>query len=199
MTDYAPRKAFLKFHYREDRWACIVAHRRAGKTVACVMELLTRALASKKNRPVYAYLAPLYKQAKRVAWEYLKEYGAEVIVNKNESELYVDLINGARVYLLGADDPDMLRGLYLDGVVLDEYADMKHRVFAEVIRPALADRNGWAVFIGTPKGENSFYDIAQMEKNSDDWYYLELKASESGLLSDEEIRDMKAIMTEDPA
>lgn len=163
------------------------------------MELLTRALASKKERPQYAYIAPLFVQAKQIAWEYLKQYGEQVIAKKNESELYVELINGARVYLFGADNPDRLRGLYLDGVVLDEYGDMKERLFAEVIRPALADRMGWAVFIGTPKGENAFFDLAELAKSSDDWFFMCLKASQSGLLNEEEIRDMKRIMTEDQA
>jgi len=103
MSNYKPREAFIKFHYREERWACLVCHRRAGKTVACINELLTRALACKKNRPQYAYIAPLFVQSKQIAWEYLKEYGEKVIVKKNESELYVELINGARIYLLGAD------------------------------------------------------------------------------------------------
>lgn len=196
---YTPREAFVPFHYRDKRWACLVCHRRAGKTVSCVMELLTRALACKKARPQYAYIAPLFVQAKQIAWEYLKEFGEDVIAKKNESELYVELINGARIYLLGADNPDRLRGLYLDGVVLDEYADMKHRIFAEVIRPALADRNGWAVFIGTPKGENAFYDISEIAKHSDEWFFLVLKASESGLLSHDEIEDMKKVMSEDQA
>lgn len=196
MSEYTPRKQFLEFHQRPNRWACIVAHRRAGKTVACVMELLTRALASKKNRPQYAYLAPLFVQAKQIAWDYIKEYGRDIIKNKNESELYVDLINGARVFVLGADNPDRLRGLYLDGVVMDEYGDMKERVFSEVIRPALSDRKGWAVFIGTPKGENSFYDIYQESTRNKDWFSMILRASESGILDAEEIADMSLTMNE---
>lgn len=163
------------------------------------MELLTRALACEKNRPQYAYIAPLFVQAKQIAWEYLKEYGADVIEKKNESELYVDLVNGARIYLLGADNPDRLRGLYLDGVVLDEFADMKPRMFGEVIRPALADRNGWAVFIGTPKGKNAFYDVFQRSVTDPDWFSLMLKASDSGLLSDAEIKDMRKSMSAEQA
>lgn len=163
------------------------------------MELLTRALASPRRRPQYAYIAPLFVQAKQIAWEYLKEYGAEIIDKKNESELYVELINGARIYLLGADNPDRLRGLYLDGVVLDEFADMKSRMFSEVIRPALADRKGWAVFIGTPKGENAFFDIYEIAKASPDWFSMMLKASESGILDAKEIDDMRRTMSEDQA
>lgn len=168
--------------------------------MACVNELLTRALASKKNRPQYAYIAPLFVQAKQITWEYLKEYGASVIERKNESELYVELKgNGARIFVLGADNPDRLRGLYLDGVVLDEFADMKSRIFPEVIRPALADRKGWAVFIGTPKGENAFFDMYELSKTDKSWFSMILKASESGLLNQEEIDDMKKLMSEDQA
>ena len=196
---YVPRQAFLPFHHRRNRWACIVAHRRAGKTVACVMELLTRALACNKTRPQYAYIAPLFVQVKQIAWEYLKEYGRDIIAHKNESELFVDLVNGARIYLLGADNPDRLRGLYLDGVILDEFADMKSRMFSEVIRPALADRNGWAVFIGTPKGENAFFDIYEASKTNPDWFSMILRASASGLLDANEIADMRKVMSEDQA
>lgn len=197
---YNPRKAFVNFHYRSNRWACLVCHRRAGKTVACVNELLTRALASKKNRPQYAYIAPLFVQAKQIAWEYLKEYGDAIIERKNESELYVEIKgNGARIFVLGADNPDRLRGLYLDGVVMDEFADMKSRIFPEVIRPALADRKGWAVFIGTPKGENAFFDIYEHSLIDRSWFSMMLKASESGLLNVDEIEDMRKLMSEDQA
>lgn len=199
MSKYAPRDAFMPFHMRDNRWACLVCHRRAGKTVAAVNELLTRAMASKKTRPQYAYIAPLFVQAKQVAWDYLKEYGRQVIVKANESELYVELFNGAKIFVLGADNPDRLRGLYLDGAILDEYGDMKPRVFAEVLRPALADRRGWAVFMGTPKGENGFFDIYEISKEDKSWFSMMLKASESGILSPEEISDMQKIMSEDQA
>ena len=79
----------------------------------------------------------------------------------NESELRVDLVNGSMIRLYGADNPDALRGPYLDGVVLDEFADMKPEVWHEVVRPMLADRRGWATFIGTPKGKNEFYRLYQ--------------------------------------
>lgn len=199
MTNYNPRPVFMPFHMRSNRWACIVAHRRAGKTVACINEVITRALACKKNRPQYAYIAPLFVQAKQIAWEYLKEYASAVIERKNESELYIELVNGARIFVLGADNPDRLRGLYLDGVILDEFGDMRPRLFPEVIRPALADRKGWAVFIGTPKGENAFYDIYQVSKTDNSWFSMMLKASESGLLDLKEIEDMRKTMSEDQA
>jgi hypothetical protein len=109
----------------------------------------------------------------------------------------VELINGARIRLFGADNPDALRGLYLDGVILDEYADMRPRVWGEIIRPLLADREGWAVFIGTPKGHNAFYDIYKTSKVSESWYSASIKASESRLLPASELIDAAKGMSED--
>ena len=125
---YRPRQQFVSFHARDKRWTCIVAHRRAGKTVACVNDLVRYASWSRRKDARYAYIAPFYSQAKDVAWNYLKEYAAVVPgVQFNESELRVDFPNGARIRLYGADNYDRLRGIYLDGVVLDEYADMNMR------------------------------------------------------------------------
>ena len=194
---YSPRDAFKKFHRRSERWACLVAHRRAGKTVACINDLIRRAFAESKTEARYAYIAPFYSQAKSIAWDYLLKFSEPVRVNANASELWVELLNGARIRLFGADNPDALRGLYLDGVVLDEYADMRPRVWGEIIRPLLADREGWAVFIGTPKGHNGFYDIWRTAQASDSWYAASIKASLSGLLPNSELEDAKRGMTED--
>src|SRR5207237_3499757 len=131
---------------------------------------------------------PYYTQAKQVAWDYLKRMVAPLGAEARESELAVILPdNGAVIRLFGADNPDALRGIYLDGVVLDEYADTKPSLWGAVIRPLLADRRGWAVFIGTPKGRNAFFDIVNHARNSDEWYDLTLKASESGLLHSDEL------------
>src|SRR5690606_12599387 len=109
--------------------------------------------------PRFAYIAPLYTQAKDVAWTYLKQFTfCSPGVATNESELRVDLPNGGRVRLYGAENYDRLRGVYFDGVIMDEYADMDPRVWPEVVRPALSDRKGHATFIGTPKGRNGFYE-----------------------------------------
>ena len=159
--DYQPREYFRRYHDRDKRWTCIVAHRRAGKTVAVVFDLLTCALGTSKKNARYGYLAPYYSQAKAVAWDYLKRFSAPVAVKISESELSVELFNGSRVRLYGADNPDALRGQYFDGVVLDEYGDQRPTVWGEIIRPLLTDRKGWATFIGTPKGKNHFYDIRQ--------------------------------------
>lgn len=194
---YRVRGPFADFHKRKERWACLVAHRRAGKTVACINDLIRRAFVDDKVNGRYAYIAPYYSQAKSIAWDYLLRYTEEVRVNANASELWVELLNGARIRLFGADNPDALRGLYLDGVILDEVADMRPRVWGEIIRPLLADREGWAVFIGTPKGHNFFYEIWKTANASDSWFATSIKASTSGLIKAEELKDASQGMTDD--
>jgi phage terminase large subunit len=196
---YEPRPQFLPFHLRQQRWSVLVCHRRAGKTVACINELITRAIATKKAHSKYAYIAPFFRQGKDVGWEYLRRYSAPVSVKTSESELSVELFNGSRIRIYGADNPDSLRGLSLDGCILDEFADIRPSVWGEIIRPMLADRRGWAVFCSTPKGHNEFYKIHQHAQADPDWYSLVLKASESGILPPEEIADMRKVMTQDQA
>jgi len=190
VIDYAPREQFAAFHARRERFACIVTHRRAGKTVACVHDLQRGALSCQRTRPRFAYLAPFLKQSKAVAWDYLRAGIAPLRAlgaTANETELRVDYPGGAQVRLYGADNPDALRGIYLDGVVLDEFADMDPRVWTEIIRPALADRQGWAVFIGTPKGRNGFYEQWRRAQTEAGWFSLMLKASETGLIPESEL------------
>lgn len=202
LIPYEPRDQFAEFHERKQRWACLVAHRRAGKTVACINDLIKEAMRCTKPDPRFAYVAPLYTQAKDVAWQYLKRYSLVIPeAEANESELRVDLPGGRRIRLYGAENYDRLRGIYLDGVVLDEYADMDPRAWSEVIRPALSDRQGWAVFIGTPKGRNSFFEIMHGSEqwpgavNSPDWYALTLRASQTGIVAPEELADARRMMT----
>lgn len=199
---YRCRAQFGEYHRRKERFSCIVAHRRAGKTVACIMDLVDAALRCERKEPRFAYIAPYYTQAKDVAWTYLKQYTAPLPgVKHNESELRVDLPNGGRVRLYGAENYNRLRGLYLDGVILDEAADMDPRAWAEVIRPALSDRKGWATFIGTPKGRNSFYDIMYGSETwpgavkDESWFATTLKASETGLVDPDELADAAKAMT----
>jgi phage terminase large subunit len=195
---YKPRGAFLELHNRKQRWAVVVAHRRAGKTVACVNELIKRALTFSKKDGRFAYVAPFYRQAKSVAWDYLKRFSAVIPdIKVNESELRIDYPNGARITLFGADNADALRGLFFDGIVADEYGDWKPSVWAYVIRPALADRQGWAVIIGTPKGRNQFYDTYQHAQINNDWLALTIRASESGLLPAHELDSLKSELTDD--
>lgn len=208
---YKPRPAFMPFHMRKTRFAVLVCHRRAGKTVSCVNELINQAVHTKKKRARYAYIGPLLKQAKKIAWEYLKEYSQGLEKKKpSESELSVRFKhNDAEICIYGADNPDSFRGQYFDGVVLDEYGDMSPSVWSKVLLPTLADRRGWAVFIGTFKGRNHFYKVYRNslgldlpegmapEDFSKHWYTLLLKASESGLLPPEELGLQKMQMDEE--
>jgi hypothetical protein len=195
--DYQPRDVFLDFHEREQRWAVIVAHRRCGKTVACINDLIYKALVDGKEDGRYAYLAPYYAQAKSIAFDYLMKFSQPVRANHNVSELWVELINGARIRLFGADNADSLRGLYLDGVVLDEFADMKPSIWGAVLRPLLSDRRGWATFIGTPKGHNQFWEIYNNATKDDAWYVKTLRASQTGLIPQDELDDARKMQTQD--
>jgi len=197
-VDYEPRAQFRAFHDRTQRFGCIVAHRRCGKTVACVADLILNALASTRRKPRYAYIAPLYKQAKDIAWPYLKDFvgGLGGYASVSETELRVTLPNEATVRLYGADNPDSLRGIYLDAVVLDEYALIDPRLWPEVIRPALADREGAAVFIGTPRGRDAFYALwRDAQKDPETWFTAMLKASSTGLLPKPELNQARAQMS----
>ena len=156
---YKPRSLQAKLHQNLEqyRWGVIVCHRRMGKTVMAINHLLRAAVLCPKKAPRYAYLAPTYRQAKAVAWDYLKQFAGGIPgIKFHETELRCDLPNGGRISLLGAENPDSLRGIYLDGCFMDEVADMPEKVFPEVIRPALSDREGFCYFVGTPKGQNAF-------------------------------------------
>jgi phage terminase large subunit len=192
---YAPRRVFVPFHDRKERWACIVAHRRCGKTVACINDTVRRAVMLNREHGRFAYVAPFLAQAKEVAWDYLKRYADPITKDKNESELWVELLNGARIRVHGADNPDRLRGAYLDGVVMDEVADMRPSVWGEVVRPMLADRKGWAVFIGTPKGRNEFHALWERAQTTPDWFSAMLRASDTNILPAEELDLARQDMT----
>lgn len=193
---YKPRELLRQYHERKQRWAIIVAHRRFGKTVGVINQLIYDCMNCTKPNPRYAYVAPTYGQAKDVAWEYLKQYGLKIDgAVASESELRIDFPNGGRVRLYGSDNYDRMRGIYLDGVVLDEYGDQDPRAWTEVIRPALSDRKGNATFIGTPKGDNHFRELWDFAVGSDEWFTLMLKASATGILDDEELASARRMMT----
>ena len=150
-----------------------------------------------QREPRFAYVAPYYAQAKDVAWSYLKRFCALIPgAEPTEGELRIDFAhNGARIRLYGADNYDRMRGIYLDGCILDEAADFDPRAWPEVIRPALSDRRGWAVFIGTPKGRNDFFEIYDRATSDPAWFALKLRASETGILSADELEDNRKMMT----
>lgn len=197
---YHPRPQLLRFHARTQRWVVIVAHRRFGKTVGVVNDLIVRALRTQKKNAFYAYIAPYFGQAKQAAWMYIKDAVRSIPgVKVKEGDVSVVLPNGATIRVFGADNYDALRGLYFDGVVLDEFGDMDSRAWTEVIRPALGDRQGWAVFIGTPRGKNKFYEMRERARTdtSGKWLYIEIKASESSVLPHAELEDARAEMDAD--
>jgi phage terminase large subunit len=196
---YTPREIFVPYHNRTQRWSVEVDHRRCGKTVSRVNELIKSAMTCTKDRPRFAYVAPWLKQAKGVAWDYLKSFSAPLLKHGatfNESELRVDYPNGAQIRLYGADNPDAMRGIYLDGLVLDEFGDMDPGIWP-VVRPALSDRIGWADFIGTPKGKNEFWRIYSSGVNDPEWYAAMHKASETGLIPQAELDAARKSLTED--
>ena len=193
---YTPRQHFIDFHNRTQRWASLNTHRRAGKTVALANDLIYGALQCTLRKPQLAYVGPTFTQAKRIAWTYLKDY-AEPYLSKppQESELKLTLKNEATIHVLGADNADALRGMYLDGTVNDEYAMFRPSVFSQIIRPALSDRNGWAVFASTPRGKNLFYDTQRTaEAHPHEWYSLTLKASTSGIIPPSELEQLRRQM-----
>ncbi len=195
--NYRPRKWFLRFHARRQRWAILVAHRRAGKTVAAVNDLIARASRNPLPNPRYAYVAPLLRQAKDIAWMYLKDAAAPFDPKISESGLYVELSalpNNPRITLYGADNPDSFRGLYLDGLVLDEFGNMAENTFTEILLPALVDRRGWAVFMGTPNGPNHFRTLFYKRKNDGDWLTEHLPVTHTRAIKDEDLAEMRKIM-----
>ena len=195
---YTPRKhqAFLHNKISKNRWSVLVCHRRFGKTVCMINHLIRSALLSKQKNPRYAYISPTFKQSKSIAWDYMKQFTAKIPYTKfNETELRVDLPNGARITLLGAENSDGLRGIYLDGCVIDEYANVHSKLFPEIIRPALSDRKGYCVFIGTPQGmNNNFYELYQHAQGADDWFNYIAKASDTKIVDPEELVKAKEVM-----
>jgi hypothetical protein len=167
-----------------------------GKTVSAINHLIKDALLNQKEAPRYAYIAPTYGQAKRVAWDYLVKYAEPLGGTSNISELRVDFW-GRRIQLFGSDNPETLRGQYFDGVILDEIGDQNPKIWTDIVRPALADRKGWCLFIGTPKGHNHFKELRDRAEKEDGWGLLEFKASETGVVDDTELKAAKNEMGED--
>jgi hypothetical protein len=172
---YRPRPWQRQCHLQRKRFTVLALHRRAGKTELALSELIDKALRFDKDLGLFFYVAPLLKQAKTIAWSRLKQKLAPLVsrslVEINESELSARFAtNGAVIRCYGADNPDSMRGVRLDGVVIDEVADVKPETWLEVIQPALADRKGWAIFIGTPHGINLFSELYFKARTLADWH-----------------------------
>ena len=198
---YKPRPLQKDMHKELKRWNVLVMHRRFGKTVWAVNQLIKTTLTCPLPRPRTAFVAPTFAQAKRIAWDYVKFYAGVIPgVQFNETELRADFPNGGRIMLLSAENPDALRGIYLDECVFDEFGMQNPRVWGEVVRPALSDRQGSACFLGTPAGHNHFYDLletakGQLAEGSTDWYFKICKASDTGIVRPEELEAAQAQMT----
>ena len=181
---------------RLKRNSVLIVHRRGGKTVLAILKLIDSALKCKKERGRYGYLAPELKQAKAVAWDYLKSYAAKVPGTKiNESETWVEFTNGARIRLYGADNPNSIRGLYFDGVVVDEVAQAKPELWDAILIPALSDRQGWVIFIGTPMGDDLLSRLYYNALDKPDWYASLLTINDTHAVPDDEVKKAQEAMS----
>jgi len=196
---YSPRALFRPYHARRQRWACLVVHRRGGKSVATVNDMIREAVRCQKVDGRFAYIAPQLNQAKDVIWTYLKRFAGPIITDKNEADLWVEVPNAAgsvsRIRVYGADNADRLRGGYLDFALLDEYADMAPSVFGMIVRPMLADREGGATFIGTIKGRNHLWELHAARRDDPEWFTMYARASETGIIPATELDEMRKVMT----
>lgn len=200
---YEPRDWQRKVASDMNRFNVLVLHRRAGKTVFDVIQSIGAILTCGLKRPQAAYIAPTYSQAKKIAWDYYKQFLEPLrqknLVTFNETWLRVDFKNGGKIYILGAEDPDTIRGMYLDHVVLDEYQLMPSDFFEKVIRPLLSDRKGKAIITGTPSGKNHFFDVYQQGQDEDypDWTSHLFRWDQTDVLDEGEVQAAKRDMSEE--
>jgi len=195
---YTPRKqqAFIHKELDNHRFSVLCCHRRFGKTVMLINHLIKSCMTNNNHQPRFAYIAPTYSQAKKIAWDYLKHYTKNLPNTKyNETELRADFFNGSRIQLLSSENPDSIRGIYLDGAVIDEASQVSRELVDEVIRPALSDRKGWLSLCSTPKGMNNiFYDLYQKAQSEKDWFLYIARASETKLVDEEELKAALSVM-----
>ena len=196
---YSPRPLQREVHNSLKRFNVLVCHRRFGKSVLSINQLIKTAVSKPMSR--CAFVAPTYRQGKSIAWEYLKQYTQPLMYlggNKNETELKIELFNGSAIQIFGADHPDSLRGMGFHGVVLDEYALMAPRVWTEIIRPAISDHLGWVMFIGTPMGHNQFWEVYDFAlRGHKDWFGQLYRASETNVIPHEELKQAQEIMSDE--
>lgn len=195
---YAPRWYQRPIHEARERFQVVVAHRRAGKTVGLVNHCIRAVLRDQHRRAQVGYVAPTYKMAKRIAWDYVRQYSAVIPgMQFNTSELTATYPTGGKLMLLGADRIHDLRGLYLMGAVLDEYALMDPRLFTEVILPALMDYRGWAILAGTPLGANQLKRAYLRALDGGDWKAHMLRASQTRAIPEADLAIARANMSPD--
>lgn len=199
--DYNPREWQRQCHRERKRFTVLALHRRAGKTELAIMELIDKAMKFKLELGMFVYIAPFLKQAKAIAWQRLKQkLGPLMIagaVDINEGDLSVTFKhNGAIIRLFGGDNPDAMRGLRVDGAVIDEVAQIKPEVWIDIIQPALSDRLGWAMFIGTPAGINLFSEIYYKAEHLDDWHAARYTVYDTHAIAAAEVERLKRDMSE---
>ena len=198
-TSYVAHKYQAEIHKKLKRFSVLVCHRRFGKTYLAINTLIDAAIRTKRDNLRFGYVAPFQKQAKQVAWDYLKRFTLDLEGTRaNESESSIEFPNGAKIRLYGSDNGESMRGLYFDGIVADEIADFRPETWPEIIRPALTDSHhkGWCLFIGTPKGLNQFYDLYQYAQSDPEWYAGMYRVDETDILDKEEIKMARNTMSD---
>ena len=199
--DYTPRTWQRECHLKKQRFSCFALHRRSGKTELAIMELIDKAMKTDKELAMFVYVAPFLRQAKAIAWARLKQKIEPLrrtsVLDINEGELSIRFKhNGAIIRLFGGDNPDAMRGLRLDGIVMDEVAQLKNELWTDIVQPALSDRLGWSIFIGTPSGINLFSELYYKAIEEDDWAAARYTVFDTDSLHPDEVTRLKRDMSE---
>ena len=199
--DYIPRNWQKECHLKKERFRVLALHRRSGKTELSLLELIDKALKTENELGMFIYVCPFLRQAKAVAWGRLKEKIEPLrrcsLVDINEGELSVKFKhNGAIIRLFGGDNADALRGLRLDFAVLDEVAQLKPELWNDVIQPALSDRLGGALFIGTPSGINLVSELYYKALEEDGWTAARYTVYDTQSIFPQEVERLKRDMAE---
>ena len=199
--DYTPRAWQKECHVKKQRFSVYALHRRSGKTELAIMELIDKAIKTDKELAMFVYVAPFLRQAKAIAWARLKQkiepLRRNSVIEINEGELSVRFKhNGAIIRLFGGDNPDAMRGLRLDGIVMDEVAQLKNELWTDIVQPALSDRLGWSIFIGTPSGINLFSELYYKAIDEDDWTAARFTVYDTESLHPNEVTRLKRDMSE---
>ncbi|MGB9154359.1 MAG: terminase family protein [Alphaproteobacteria bacterium] len=199
--NYKARKWQAICHADKARFRVIVLHRRGGKSTFATMELIDAALQFKQELGLFAFISPFLSQSKAIAWGMIKFRLKEMIqhdmVHVNEAELTITFQhNGAKLKLYGGDNYDSLRGVRLDGVVIDEVANIRPELWESVVQPALSDRNGWAIFIGTPGGIDLFSEKYHKAKTLPNWSAHLFTVYDTDAIDPEEVARLKRDMSD---
>ena len=199
--DYTPRTWQRECHLKKQRFSVYALHRRSGKTELAIMELIDKAMKTDKELAMFVYIAPFLRQAKAIAWARLKQKIEQMrrtsVIEINEGELSVRFKhNGAIIRLFGGDNPDAMRGLRLDGIVMDEVAQLKNELWTDIVQPALSDRLGWSIFIGTPSGINLFSELYYKAIDESDWTAARYTVYDTDSLHPNEVTRLKRDMSE---